>query len=380
MSHKRAATNRSATALPWRLTLATLLALVLTSCGGASSSSTPAAQPGGSANRAYVSNYCSGAGQTLTGYSISSTNGNLLGFDLSVIKVPPGPTSLSSDGTGKYLYVGNQGGVISGYSIDAATGSLTELASSPYGAGRQVNFLTVDSSAKYLFSVDNILSTVWPFTITAGVLSAVAPSGTVPSYGVTPAPPVSATVDPLLRNLYVPMGAAGTEVFTINKGALLDVGTVPPTAGAQSQFVAIERTGRFAYIADGVSGVSIYFIDPATGNLTLMTATPVATGSHPTRITLTPDSRYLYVANQGDGTVAQFAVSSGGGLVSIGANLMAGNQPVAMSIDPAGMYLYVANQGSDTVTIFRISAIDGTLTVQAPASTGPSPSAIVIVP
>src|ERR1035441_7235320 len=169
MSHKRAATNRSATALPWRVTLATLLALVLTSCGGASSSSTTAAQPGGSASRAYVSNYGSGAGQTLTGYSISSTNGNLLGFDLSVIKVPTGPTSLTTDGTGKYLYVGNQGGVISGYSINAATGSLTELASSPYGAGSQVNSLTVDTSGKYLFSVDNLLSTVWPFTITAGV-------------------------------------------------------------------------------------------------------------------------------------------------------------------------------------------------------------------
>src|ERR1019366_8364580 len=126
-------------------------------------------------------------------------------------------------------------------------------------------------------------------------------------------------------------------------------------------------------------GVSIYFIDPTTGNLGLMTALPIATGSHPTRITLTPDSRYLYVTNQGDGTVTQFAISSGGGLVSIGATLMAGNQPAAMSIGPAGMYLYVANQGSDTVAIFRISAIDGTLTVQAPASTGPSPSAIVIV-
>ena len=328
MSHKRAATNRSATALPWHLTLATLFALVFTSCGGTSSSSTSATQPGASTSRAYVSNYGSGAGQTLTGYSISSTNGNLLGFDLSVIKVPTGPTSLTSDGTGKYLYVGNQGGVISGYSINAATGSLTELASSPYGAGSQVNFLTVDTSGKYLFSVDNLLSTVWPFTITAGVLSAVAPTGTVPSYGVTPAPPVSATVDPLLRNLYVPMGAAGTEVFAINKGALLDVAAVPPTSGAGSQFVAIERTGRFTYIADGVSGVSIYFIDPTTGNLGLMTALPIATGSHPARITLTPDSRYLYVANQGDGTVAQFAVSSGGGLVSIGANLMAGNQPV----------------------------------------------------
>jgi DNA-binding beta-propeller fold protein YncE len=65
----------------------------------------------------------------------------------------------------------------------------------------------------------------------------------------------------------------------------------------------MERTGRFACIADGVSGVSGYFIDQTTGDLTLMAASPVATGSHPTRIVLTPDSKYLYVANQGDGTV-----------------------------------------------------------------------------
>jgi 6-phosphogluconolactonase (cycloisomerase 2 family) len=169
-------------------------------------------------------------------------------------------------------------------------------------------------------------------------------------------------------------------VFAINNGALLDVATVPPTSGAQSQFVAIERTRRFAYIADGVSGVSIYFIDPTTGNLTLMTASPIATGSQPTRISLTPASQYMYVANQGDGTVAQFALSSGGGLVSIGPNVAAGNQPVAMTVDSAGMYLYVVNQGSDSVSTFRISAIDGTLTAQAPASTGPSPSGIVTAP
>ena len=379
MSDQREATNRNATRARWRFVLATLFAGVLTSCGGGSANSNPTVQPVGSASRAYVSNYGSGSGQTLTGYAIASTNGNLLGFDLSVTKVPPGPTSLTSDDTGKYLYVGNQGGAISGYSIDAATGSLTELSSSPNGAGRQVNFLTVDGSGKYLFSVDNVLNTVWPFTITAGALSAVASSGTVPSYGVTPGPPLTATVDPLLRNLYVAMGASGTEVFHISGGALLDAGTVPPTSGAEAQFVAIERTGRFAYIADGVSGVSVYFIDPSSGTLTLLSASPVASGNHPTRIALTPDSKYLYVANQGDGTVAQFALSSNGSMVSLGANVASGNQPVAMTVDPAGMYVYVVNQGSDNVSIFRISAIDGTLTAQAPATTGPSPSGIVIV-
>jgi len=354
--------------------------ILLNSCGGNSANSNPTGQPGGSASHAYVSNYDTGTGQTLTGYAVASTNGNLLSFDLSVIKVPPGPTSVATDGSGKYLYVGSRGGLISGYSIDAVSGALTQNGSSPYGAGRQVNFLTVDSSGKYLFSVDNLSNTVWPFTITAGALNAVASAGPIPSYGVTPDPPVTASVDPMLRNLYVAMGAAGTEIFHISNGALLDAGTVPPTSGAESQFVAIERTGRFAYIADGVSSVAVYLIDQSTGNLSLMLATPVATGSHPTRMALTPDSKYLYVANQGDGTVSQFALTSSGGLASIGTNLAAGNQPVAMTVDPAGLYLYVANQGSDSVAIFRIGAIDGTLTAQAPTGTGPSPSGIVTVP
>jgi 6-phosphogluconolactonase (cycloisomerase 2 family) len=177
---------------------------------------------------------------------------------------------VASDGQGKYLYVGSQGGLISGYSIDPVTGSLTEINGSPYGAGRQVNFLTVDSSGKYLFSVDNLSNTVWPFTITAGALSAVASSGTAASYGITPAPPLTASVDPLVHNLYVAMGPSGTEVFHIANGALVDAGTVPPTTGAESEFVVIERTGRFAYIADGVNGVVPCFIDQATGSLSLV--------------------------------------------------------------------------------------------------------------
>jgi 6-phosphogluconolactonase (cycloisomerase 2 family) len=357
-----------------------LVALQMISCGGAgSTNSNPTVQPGSSASHAYVSNYGSGDGQTLAGYAVASSNGNLLPFDLSAIKVQAGPTSLVSDGSGRFLYVGSQGGLISGYAIGLATGNLTEVNASPYGAGKQVNFMAVDSAGKYLFSVDNNLSTVWPFTITAGVLSAVASSVAAPSYGVTPAPPLTCAVDPLTRNLYVAMGAAGIEVFHITNGALTDAGNVVPTGGAEPQFVALERTGRFAYVADGVSGVAIYFIDQQTGTLTLMIPSPVATGNHPTRIALTPDSKYMYVVNQGDGTVSQFAINPNGTLTAIAENLRAGTQPVAITTDLAGTFLYVVNQGSDSVSIFRISSIDGTLTAQAPASTGPSPSGIVTV-
>ncbi len=363
----------------WRAGLLTPLAFLLISCGGGGSSySNPMGQPGSSASHAYVSNYGSGSGQTLMGYAVASSNGNLLPFDLSAIIVPSGPTSVISDGQGKYLYIGSTGGLISGYSINAVTGSLTETSGSPYGAGKQVNFMAVDSSGKYLFSVDNLSNTIWPFTITAGSLGAVASTGTVPSYGVTPDPPLTASVDPAGRNLYVAMGASGIEVFHVNNGSLVDAGTIPPMSGAESQFVAVERTGRFAYVADGISGISAYFIDP-TGNLTLMLASPIATGSHPSRIALTPDSKYLYVINQGDGTVSQFALHPDGSLAAIGSNLAAGAQPVAMTVDPGGTFLYVVNQASNTVSIFRINSIDGTLIAQAPADTGASPSGIATV-
>jgi 6-phosphogluconolactonase len=363
-----------------RVVLLAVPALLLSSCGSNSANSSPTGQPGGSASHAYVSNYGTGDGQTLTGYAIASTNGNLLPFDISLVQVPPGPTSVSTEGAGKYLYVGSRTGLISAFSTDAVTGGLTAISGSPFGAGRQTAFLAVDSSGKYLFSIDTASNSVWPFTINAGALTAVASSGNTPSYGVTPAPPFTACVDPLLRNLYVAMGTAGTEVFHINSGALVDAGTALPAPGAGSEFVAIERTGRFAYIADGVNGIIAYAIDQASGNLVAMVALPIATGSQPTRIALSPDSRFLYVANQGDGTVSQFALKSDGSLFSIGPNLASGAQPVAMTVDPGGTFLYVVNQGSNTVSIFRISSIDGTLTAQAPAATGPSPSGIVTIP
>ena len=362
----------------------TICAVLLTSCGGANSttSSNPTGQPGGSSSHAYVSNYGGGSGQTLTGYAVSSSNGNLLPFDMSVLKVPAGPLTLATNGQSRFVYLGSQGGLISAYSYSALDGSLAQIAGSPYGAGQQVTFLTIDSSGKYVFSVDNTLSTIWPFSMSAttGVLTPIASTPTVPAYGVTPSPPLTATVDPFVRFLYVAMGTAGTEVFQISSSGLLDAGTVPAMGGANSEFVAIERTGRFAYVADGASGIATYFIDPSTGNLVALATTPVPTGSKPNRIVLTPDSKYLYVTNQGDGTVSQFALNANGSLTPIGSNLACGTQPVAGTVDAGGTFLYVVNQGSENVAIFRISAIDGTLTAQAPAGTGPSPSSIVLVP
>jgi 6-phosphogluconolactonase (cycloisomerase 2 family) len=77
------------------------------------------------------------------------------------------------------------------------------------------------------------------------------------------------------------------SVYTINPttGALAAVGT-PVTAGTDPVSVAVDPTGRFAYVANFGSGnVSVYSINPTTGALTAV-GTSVGTGTCPVSIAL----------------------------------------------------------------------------------------------
>lgn len=54
------------------------------------------------------------------------------------------------------------------------------------------------------------------------------------------------------------------------------------------------------------------------GTLTLLNATAGTTGSAPTDMALSADSRFLYVRDGGDGMVSGFQVNSDGSLTSLG--------------------------------------------------------------
>jgi 6-phosphogluconolactonase (cycloisomerase 2 family) len=71
---------------------------------------------------------------TLNGYSIDNTTGDLTELKGSPFSASGGTRGLAVDPSGKFLYLAN-GQQLLGYSINAVTGALTQLSTSPYTAG-----------------------------------------------------------------------------------------------------------------------------------------------------------------------------------------------------------------------------------------------------
>jgi 6-phosphogluconolactonase (cycloisomerase 2 family) len=85
-----------------------------------------------------------------------------------------------------------------------------------------------------------------------------------------------------------------------------------------------------------------YAIDFQSGALTQV-GSPVAAGNNPYRLVATPSGKFVYVINQGDSTVQEFAVQGDGSLASQHTYPTGGSHPTAIAIDPQGAFLYITN-------------------------------------
>ena len=140
----------------------------------------------------------------------------------------------------------------------------------------------------------------------------------------------------------------------------------------------------YAYIATTSSssqGSVIPYAINSDGALSPLSSGPVPTGTNPTSIVADPTGHYVYVVNQGDATISQFSVGSGGVLTALSPAVVslpipsAGVRGYAASIDPNGHYLYVADQPylleapSAPATILQFSiGSGGALTPLSPSS------------
>jgi len=321
--------------------------LLLAGCGSSSSNPPP---PPATIGHAYVT-----TASALYGYAISPGSGGL-----SLITTPtgaPGGTAAVSNAQKSLLYTLTSGGQISGYSVNTSNGSLTGIAGSPFsGAGVGVAFMAVDSAGQYLFVPATQDFNVVPYTINVvGTL-------TIGLQVTTPAAPLTATVDPQAHFLYVPMGSMGTELFMITSGVLTDMGTIPPLGATKPQFVAFSPSGAFAYISDGVTGVSAYSVNTTTGALTALPGAPFTAGPGPSAMAMTPNGRFLYVATTA-GLVA-FAINSDGSLTAVGSLVVLTSPPVVLNIESTGTFLYVLSVNSSIVNIYKIDSSTGTLALQ----------------
>jgi len=210
------------------------------------------------------------------------------------------------------------------------------------------------------------------------------------------------------------VAAAGTAAVTVfnpgPSGGSSNASTFTITTGAlDPQSIAVDPTGKFAYVMDGGCDgnggyVSMYTINPTTGALASI-GPPVSTygygiysgsGVNAGSVVVDPFGKFAYVTNSGDvwdygdgadGTVAMYAINATTGALT-SAGTINGNcpglcLPSSVVVDPSGRLAYVANGGGGVpynVAMYTINSTTGALTSIGTIAAGTDPISIAVDP
>jgi 6-phosphogluconolactonase (cycloisomerase 2 family) len=260
-------------------------------------------------------------------------------------------TSSSSSGTG-VLFVATQGdSSVSTFSIDLTKGLLTATGKG-VATGSVPSAMLLAPSGTALFIANSGTNDISAYSVKSdGSLTA---AGATQPAGMTP--------------LSMAMDSGGKFLFVANQGLQID-----PKSGTVSVFA--------------VSGTTLTEVP---GSPFRVAAPGAPGGTGPSGLAVTPDGKFLYVANQFDSTLTKFSVDASG-VLTMGPVVSVGTTPSAVGMTPDGGFLYVAN--ASTVSAFAIcnqvltncndpNSPDGSLTVVAgsPFSAGIGPVAIVAAP
>jgi 6-phosphogluconolactonase len=149
----------------------------------------------------------------------------------------------------------------------------------------------------------------------------------------------------------------------MSRRAMAPVGILAASL-AMVSLTACTRDYTLAYMyvttAKSTPGViNQYTVDYQSGAL-VQYGTPVTAGNLPVASVTAPNAESIYVVNQGDSTVQQFSIGSGGVLTAKAA-VPTGTMPTAVAVNTAGTFLYVTYTGGYNTVNPAINAITGVI-------------------
>ena len=297
----------------------------------------------------------------------------------------------------RFAYVANEGlfsdvvptpGSVSMYTINAATGALTAMTPATIAAGLHPLSLAVDPSAKFAYVANEDSFNVSMYSVgPTGAVTPIAPGTIAAARGG----PTSVAVDPSGSFAYVTNGGDGlagflgsVSMYTIDAatGALASIGTID--AGLFPNTVAVDPSGRFAYVGNGdlfrgTGYVSMYGINATTGGLTSI-GTIFTAGAGASSVAVHPSGKFAYLTHEFSDNISMFTINTASGaLTSIG-TIAAGITPMSVAIDPSGKFAYVANNGSNDLSMYTINAATGALTSIGTIAAGITPASVAVDP
>ena len=331
-----------------------------------------------------------------------------------VVRTTDNPSWLALDRTRTHLYSANEvtvagsgAGSVSAYSVERDTGRLTLLNSvSSEGAGPA--HLSIHPAGKHALVANYGGGTVAVLPIQAdGRLGAASDvkrhQGTPGPARASSAPPGSFAISGHDRPHahMIESDASGRFVFAADlgldqiliwrfdsaKGTLTpnDPPSVSLPPGDGPRHFALHPKGRWFYsLQEEASTVATFDYDAASGRLSAkQTVSTLPRGFAGTNFTsgiaVSPDARFVYVANRLHDSIAWLKIGPDGALTWAGEEWTRGDYPRSFTIDPSGRYLFSCNQRSDAIACFRIDASSGRLTFTGQYTPVGSPAHLVFL-
>jgi 6-phosphogluconolactonase len=206
----------------------------------------------------------------------------------SPAKLTAPTTGIAIDPREKFVYASGPAG-IEAYSISPFGDLDPPITGSPF-AGAAGNFMTIDPAGKFLFAANSGASTISVYSIDPnnGALTPVAGSPFA-----TGKSPRSIAIAPSGKFAYIaniggPSDNGSISEYSIDAttGVLTQLAGSPIMKGDFPASIAVDRTGKFAYVGSDV--IRVFGIDATTGALTEIAGSPFATNSYVTSLVVTP--------------------------------------------------------------------------------------------
>ena len=177
------------------------------------------------------------------------------------------------------------------------------------------------------------------------------------------------TVDPTGKfayvvNVFINGVSGAVSAFSISSnGALTPVPGSPFPAGLVPESLAVDPTGKFAYVAN-LKSLSFSFFGAVSafgigsnGALTPVPGSPFPAGFNPHSVAVDHTGKFAYVANEFSNNVSAFSIGSNGALTPVPGSPFAaiGEDPVSVAVDPTGQFAYVADFGISGTASRRVA-------------------------
>jgi 6-phosphogluconolactonase len=143
--------------------------------------------------------------------------------------------------------------------------------------------------------------------------------------------------------------------------------------GAHTHSINLSPDQRFVYVADlGIDKIMIYRLNPDTGKLTENTPASLAIkpGAGPRHFTFHPNGKFAYVINELDNTLIILKYTSETGALTkiqtistLPQGFKGKSYTAEVRVHPNGKFIYGSNRGHDSIVTYKISPNSGILTL-----------------